>query len=89
MKSKLIENFKYSEFEIKVCCKMISESIKIFCYGTLKKDQPNHHYLVEREAKFLCNAKTVDKYPLLIGTVANIPFLLNKKGSGKVLDSLI
>lgn len=61
--------------------------IKVFIYGTLKKNEPNHYHLVERGAKFMCKAVTVEKWPLIIGTVANIPFLLNKKDSGKVFDS--
>lgn len=55
---------------------------KIFVYGTLKRNQPNHHLLTERNAVFIDEAITVDKWPLIIETNANIPFLLYKNGIG-------
>jgi gamma-glutamylcyclotransferase (GGCT)/AIG2-like uncharacterized protein YtfP len=57
---------------------------KIFVYGTLKKDQPNYEKLVERNAIFVDKAVTIDKYPLVIASDANIPFLLYKKDHGNV-----
>lgn len=53
---------------------------KVFVYGTLKKDQPNHYWLTSVDngfAKFECTGKTVTKFPLIIATRYNIPFLLN------------
>lgn len=35
-------------------------------------------------AQFICTAKTVNKYPLIIASQFNIPFLLSKKGTGYV-----
>lgn len=57
---------------------------KIFVYGTLKKGQPNYEIMVERSARFVDKAVTVDKWPLVIATDANIPFLLHKKDLGHV-----
>lgn len=57
---------------------------KIFVYGTLKKGQPNYDKLTERNAEFVDSAMTVDKWPLVVATHANIPFLLDKKGYGHV-----
>lgn len=55
-------------------------NMKIFVYGTLKKGQPNHEFLMDKEkgtAQFICQAKTIEKYPLLVATSFNLPFLLN------------
>jgi gamma-glutamylaminecyclotransferase len=57
---------------------------KIFVYGTLKKNEPNNHILVERNAKFCSQGLTVDKWPLIIATKRNVPFLLNTNEVGKV-----
>ncbi|XP_073698491.1 gamma-glutamylaminecyclotransferase B-like [Garra rufa] len=58
----------------------------VFMYGTLKKDQPNYIRMQDPangQAEFLARARTVEKYPLVIGTEWNIPFLLNKPGMGQ------
>lgn len=63
------------------------EEMPIFVYGTLKKGQPNNFLLNDKTkgiAKFLGKAKLIDKYPLVVATNANVPFLLPKKGIGKV-----
>lgn len=57
---------------------------KIFVYGTLKRGEPNHEELLTRNAKFVAQAKTMDKWPLIIASECNLPFLLNKKNFGKV-----
>ncbi|RNA39992.1 hypothetical protein BpHYR1_032920 [Brachionus plicatilis] len=57
--------------------------IKAFFYGTLKRNEPNHNQLKDLKVTFLSEAITVDKYPLIIASDYNIPFLLNKKGYGK------
>lgn len=65
--------------------KMSGNLIKVFVYGTLKRGEPNHHWLTRTEnghSRFLCEAQTVEKFPLVIGTRYNIPFLLNKPGVG-------
>lgn len=59
----------------------------VFVYGTLKKGEPNHHWLESKEngyAKFLSVGETVRKYPLVIASRYNIPFLLKSPGNGQV-----
>ncbi|KAL7866023.1 hypothetical protein SRHO_G00112700 [Serrasalmus rhombeus] len=58
----------------------------IFVYGTLKKGQPNYYKMLDvtnGKAEFLCHARTVEKYPLVIAGEYNIPFLLNVPGKGQ------
>ena len=66
-----------------------SNLIKVFFYGTLKKNEPNYEFVNEfvmgKKAKFVGDASTVDLYPLIVATNINCPFLLDKKGYGKVL----
>jgi len=59
---------------------------KVFVYGTLKTGEPNYHWFngENGEFKFLCKATTVEKYPLIIGTKYNIPFMLYSPGNGTV-----
>lgn len=56
---------------------------KVFVYGTLKTGEPNHHVFgsgVNGYFKLLCDAATSEKYPLILGTKYNIPFLLHQPG---------
>ncbi|XP_013136758.1 PREDICTED: putative gamma-glutamylcyclotransferase CG2811 isoform X2 [Papilio polytes] len=60
-------------------------SEKVFVYGTLKKKEPNHYWLTDSKngvSKFIANGQTCKKYPLIIGTKYNIPFVLYKPGVG-------
>lgn len=57
----------------------------IFVYGTLKKSQPNYFRMLDRnngKAEFLASALTTEKYPLVIASKYNVPFLLNIPGQG-------
>lgn len=57
----------------------------IFVYGTLKRGQPNHYRMFDisnGKAELLATACTTQKYPLVIATQHNIPFLLNIPGNG-------
>ena len=59
----------------------------VFLYGTLKKGEPNHHWLTDAangEAEFITQAQTTTEFPLIITTKFNIPFLLNSPGTGNV-----
>lgn len=61
----------------------------VFVYGTLKRNQPNNYCLNDTEngcAVFKSVAVTINKYPLVISTKFNIPFLLQKEGTGHVSD---
>jgi gamma-glutamylaminecyclotransferase len=65
--------------------KQMSELIKVFFYGTLKRNQPNHEHVINNRAQFVSEAVTVDKWPLIIASEFNVPYILNKKGYGKVI----
>lgn len=60
----------------------------VFVYGTLKRNQPNHHLLEKAiaagNAKFVGSGKTAHKFPLVIATRYNIPFMLPCAGNGQV-----
>ncbi|XP_077284226.1 putative gamma-glutamylcyclotransferase CG2811 isoform X2 [Arctopsyche grandis] len=61
---------------------------RVFVYGTLKTGEPNHHWLTSKNngySKFLGNAHTIEKYPLIIATKYNIPFLLYSPGNGDII----
>lgn len=58
----------------------VKQLISVFVYGTLKKGEPNHYWLTSADhgfAKFQCTAITATKFPLIVATKYNIPFLLN------------
>ncbi|XP_031770396.2 putative gamma-glutamylcyclotransferase CG2811 isoform X2 [Galleria mellonella] len=58
---------------------------KVFVYGTLKRNEPNHHWLTAPEngyGKFIAEGRTRTKYPLIIATKYNIPFLIYSPGQG-------
>ncbi|XP_075988294.1 putative gamma-glutamylcyclotransferase CG2811 isoform X2 [Anticarsia gemmatalis] len=60
-------------------------SHKVFVYGTLKRNEPNHHWLTNKEngvSNFVGDGVTASKYPLIIATRYNIPFLLYSPGEG-------
>lgn len=65
---------------------------KVFVYGTLKKSLPNHYWLKDPEngyAKYQCDGKTITKFPLIIATKYNIPFLLNVPETGNNINGEI
>lgn len=62
----------------------VGDLTKAFFYGTLKQNEPNEQHLEHQNCQFICEAITVEKWPLTIGTDFNIPLMLNKKGFGNV-----
>jgi len=57
----------------------------IFIYGTLKRGQPNHDILQHFGiCKYYARGCTELKYPLIIDTEANLPFMLDAPGKGQV-----
>lgn len=65
---------------------------RVFVYGTLKKGQPNNYRMFDSangRAEFLASARTTQKYPLIITTEYNIPFLLNLPGQGHLVQGEI
>jgi gamma-glutamylaminecyclotransferase len=62
----------------------------VFVYGTLKSGEPNHAWMTDwHHGKFhtIGIGRTVQAYPLIIGTQFNIPFVLDKPGVGHVCHS--
>ena len=58
------------------------EQFTVFVYGTLKRNEPNHHYLAS--STFVNTATTATKFPLVIASKYNIPFAIDKPGLGNV-----
>lgn len=62
--------------------------IRVFVYGTLKRGQPNYKWLTDSSngsATFISSGTTSVRFPLVIGTRYNIPFLLNRPGTGNLI----
>ena len=55
--------------------------MKIFVYGSLKRNKKLHFYL--KNAEFLGYAKTSFKYPLILSKSGWYPYLIDKKGVGQ------
>ena len=62
--------------------------IRVFFYGTLKRNESNNNQLLGKNITFVSEATTIAEWPLIIATHLNLPFLLNKKGYGKVIYGL-
>ncbi|XP_059474053.1 putative gamma-glutamylcyclotransferase CG2811 [Neocloeon triangulifer] len=63
----------------------MSDTQLVFVYGTLKKGEPNHEWMSEWEAgsfSFVGCGKTALKFPLVIASRYNIPFVLDRPGLG-------
>ena len=57
----------------------------VFVYGTLKTGEPNHHVLqdpTKGKKDLLGVGETVSKYPLVVASRYNIPYLLDAPGKG-------
>ncbi|XP_052901471.1 putative gamma-glutamylcyclotransferase CG2811 [Anopheles moucheti] len=58
---------------------------RVFVYGTLKKGEPNHHWLTDvgnGRVRFIAKARTTVQYPLIVASRHNVPFLLDVPGTG-------
>uniref|UniRef100_A0A7E5A1G8 Gamma-glutamylcyclotransferase family protein n=1 Tax=Panagrellus redivivus TaxID=6233 RepID=A0A7E5A1G8_PANRE len=63
----------------------MTETVRVFVYGTLKRNEPNYHIISDEtrgKHKFIDTATTIDKYPLFVATADNIPFIVNDRGQG-------
>ncbi|CAD5213355.1 unnamed protein product [Bursaphelenchus okinawaensis] len=61
----------------------------VFVYGTLKRNEPNHQVMsntLRGVASFAGTARMTQKYPLIISTQYNIPFLLKDAGNGEYVQ---
>lgn len=64
----------------------------VFVYGTLKKSEPNHFYFTNKTngfAQFVCAGKTIEKFPLIVATKYNVPFLMNVPNMGHTISGEI
>jgi len=52
----------------------------VFVYGSLKKGKKLHSYL--KNSKFLGNATTCEKYPMILSKEGWYPYLIDKPGMG-------
>ena len=62
--------------------------VRLFVYGTLKSGEPNHYILSDRaigKARLITKAKTKQKYPLVVASDFNLPFMLPVPGKGEVI----
>ncbi|XP_078077686.1 gamma-glutamylaminecyclotransferase-like isoform X2 [Mustelus asterias] len=75
------EEAVHSLQSVPALCKMSA----VFVYGTLKRGQPNHHYLIngtKGKGRFCGTGHTTQKFPLVIARKYNVPFLLHLPGTG-------
>ena len=63
----------------------VKDLTSIFVYGTLKRNEPNHHLMIEKNAEFFSEGTTVEIWPLIVATERNVPYLLNTNKLGKVI----
>jgi gamma-glutamylcyclotransferase (GGCT)/AIG2-like uncharacterized protein YtfP len=58
----------------------------VFIYGTLKRGQTNNFLndIANGSAIFIADGKTEKKYPLIIASQCNRPYLLPIEGKGEV-----
>ncbi|XP_033117651.1 putative gamma-glutamylcyclotransferase CG2811 [Anneissia japonica] len=56
-----------------------------FVYGTLKRGQPNHNLLQATsngKGRYIGKARTLEKWPLVVSSRYNIPYILDCAGKG-------
>lgn len=71
---------------------IIQKLTKVFVYGTLKNGEQNYYWLTDEKngvAKFIGSGLSQIKFPLIIATKYNIPFLLNRIGIGHLIKGEI
>ncbi|RZF42048.1 hypothetical protein LSTR_LSTR006641 [Laodelphax striatellus] len=76
-----------------MCSELEASHLKhlLFVYGTLKQGEPNEDVIKSEistngeahpQSQFIGKAETIEKYPLVIATKHNVPFLLDLPGTG-------
>lgn len=71
---------------------VITNFAKVFVYGTLKNGQPNHYWLTDTKngaAQFIDTGTTRTKFPLIVASQYNVPFLLSNPGTGHYINGEI
>ncbi|XP_022087114.1 gamma-glutamylaminecyclotransferase C-like isoform X2 [Acanthaster planci] len=73
-----------STFAGRILVNVMAKYHLLFVYGTLKRGQPNAEQFGPENgvAKYFGQARTVQKWPLVIASQCNIPYLLDMEGSG-------
>lgn len=73
--------------------KEVPDSYLVFTYGTLKTDEPNHNIMLNRDCsrfcELICRGQTETQYPLVIASSFNVPFLLDRPGTGNFIEGEI
>ncbi|XP_037074280.1 putative gamma-glutamylcyclotransferase CG2811 [Pollicipes pollicipes] len=62
-------------------------TMHVFVYGTLKRGQPNHHWMTSERpehgrASLVGVARTVRPFPLVVAGPWNIPYCVDRPGEG-------
>ena len=74
----------YSGGFIEISLRNMSRHL-VFVYGTLKSGEPNHGLLQPpHNARFIGRGTTTERFPLVIASRYNIPFVLDSPGQGNV-----
>jgi gamma-glutamylaminecyclotransferase len=64
----------------------------VFVYGTLKRNEPNHHYMTSPSKGsncFIGVGQVVVALPLVVASRHNVPYLLDRPGHGKLVQGEI
>lgn len=68
----------------------MAKLVNVFVYGTLKRGQPNHYWMTDTTAgapaQLVGAGRMLQVFPLVIATRYNVPFLLDKPGTGKIVQ---
>ncbi|TRY67878.1 hypothetical protein TCAL_08025 [Tigriopus californicus] len=73
-------------------CSNMTDGHYVFVYGTLKQNEPNEHWLkngLNGTSVFIGLGQTSVRYPLVIGTKYNVPFLLDLPDQGQLIQGEI
>merc|ERR1712129_586636 len=70
------ENVHLSEIRQLDEKRLNEETIALFVYGTLKRNFHWNHKFMSRAGAFIGNAKTIKKYPLVMGD-CNVPYVID------------
>ena len=65
----------------------------VFVYGSLRRNEPNYHFLQDQNKygrhEFVGIGKTVQKLPLIVASKYNIPFLLDSPAKGHHVEGRV
>jgi gamma-glutamylaminecyclotransferase len=59
---------------------------RVFVYGTLMRERPNHYLIADSpkggSATFVGRARTEERFPLVVATRFGVPYMLDRPGQG-------